>query len=139
MRHSVPAGAALLLVLVSAAAGADSIWARRETRAAYLFEDNRARRVGDLLTVSIQESTDVSENEKRDLSKATSFADKLSINANAALGKNLTRTGQGAYDASGASSRTFNGAAAFASARTFNDTVTVTVIDVMPNGNLVVE
>src|SRR5205823_2467008 len=35
--------------------------------------------------------------------------------------------------------RSFNGSSNFTSARVFNDTVTVTVIDVLPNGNLVVE
>ena len=36
---------------------ADSIWERRDQRSGYLFMDNRARRVGDLLTVSVNENT----------------------------------------------------------------------------------
>jgi flagellar L-ring protein precursor FlgH len=139
MRHSVPAGTVLLIVLIGAASGADSIWARREPHNAFLFEDLRARRVGDLLTIVIQENTTVNENEKRDLSKSTSFADKINVTANAALGKNLTRSGSGAYDGAGSSTRTFDGSAAFISGRVFTDTVTATVIDILPNGNLVVE
>ncbi len=139
MRYRVPVGAALLFVLVSAATGADSIWARREPRTAFLFEDTHARRVGDLLTINIQESTGVNETETRDLSKATAFEDKLNVTGNTASGKNTARSFTGAYDGAGSSTRTFNGAASFISGRTFNDVVTVTVIDVLPNGNLVVE
>ena len=50
-------------------ARADSIWERREQRSAFLFVDNRARRVGDLLTVTVKESTGAKNNEERTLDK----------------------------------------------------------------------
>ena len=139
MRHPVPLGAAVLLVLVSAATAADSIWARREPRIAFLFEDTRARHVGDLLTVTVLESTGVTNSDKRDLSKAAGFTDQISLTGAAALGKIFTRSGSGNYQGGGSSSRTFDGSAALSSARTFTDSVPVTVIDVLPNGNLIVE
>ena len=36
---------------------ADSIWDRRDPRYAFLFQDNRARAIGDILTVTVTETT----------------------------------------------------------------------------------
>jgi flagellar basal body L-ring protein FlgH len=56
---------------------ADSIWDRRDHRSAYLFIDNKARRVGDLLTVSVKESTGATNNEQRKLKKDTAASGKF--------------------------------------------------------------
>ena len=57
------------LLLSSAVVQADSIWERRDPNHAYLFRDQRARRVGDLLTVVIRESTLFNGKEKSKMQK----------------------------------------------------------------------
>src|SRR5262249_60647468 len=73
------------------------------------------------------------------LSKAASFADKFSFKFASAAGKSLAKDGSASLETSGDSNRKFNGSAEFTSGRTFIDRMSVTVIDVLPNGNLVVE
>lgn len=112
-------------------AHADSIWDRRDRRAAHLFEDNNARQVGDILTVAINESTEANEREERALGKTNA--------AGATLG--FRNAGGGSLDMEFNSTgrRNFNGSAQLSSDRRFLDRITVTVVDVLPNGNLVIE
>ena len=69
-----------------ATARADDIWDRRDPRAAFLFNDNRGRNIGDLLTISIDENTENNEREERALSKATSISDILKFAGKSSAG-----------------------------------------------------
>jgi flagellar L-ring protein precursor FlgH len=145
MRYSFSGGIFLAtlvfgtVVLQEAQTRADSIWERRDHRAAYLFEDNRARRVGDLLTVQVNEISNVNEQDKRDMDKATSFTNVLGYKGSSSAGSGVSRAGQLDFNINGSTDRTFKGQAQYQSNRVFTDNITVTVIDVQPNGNLVVE
>lgn len=97
-----------------------------------LFEDRRARRVGDTLTIAIGEKTAASK-------KSNTVADRSSSNqfgvtslaglpGKSFLNSNLNATSGFAFDGSGES----------ASNNDFTGTITVTVIDVLTNGNLLV-
>ena len=97
-----------------------------------LFEDRRARRIGDTLTIAISEKTAASK-------KSNTVADRSSSNqfgvtslaglpGKSFLNSNLNATSAFAFDGSGES----------ASNNDFTGTITVTVIDVLPNGNLLV-
>lgn len=127
-----------LITLVSFAS-ADSIWDRRDPKAAYLFHDNRARSVGDILTIAISENTANNERETRALDRGTNNSATANFEGNYQFGgadaKNGTLDGSG----STSSRRRFNGSAQMTSTRTFVDRMAVTVIDVLPNGNLVFE
>ena len=116
---------------------ADSIWERRDPRSAYLFMDNRARRVGDLLLVTVKESTGATNSEQRKLKKDTTASGKLDFS-----GK-TTGTGSkaaaAAVSADQSSDRSFEGTANYESERRLLDEMEVTVMDVLPNGNLVIE
>ena len=57
------------VVAFATPARAESLWERRDPRCAFLFEDTRARHVGDLLTIVVRESTDIGQREKRALDK----------------------------------------------------------------------
>ncbi len=97
-----------------------------------LFEDRRARRVGDTLTIAIGERTAASK--KSNTAAARASANQFGVTALAGLpGKsflnsNLNATSDFSFDGSGES----------ASNNDFTGTITVTVIDVLPNGNLLV-
>lgn len=97
-----------------------------------LFEDHRARMVGDILTVTINERTSAGKEADSSASKSGS----LSAAAPNLFGlvPGVTRK----LSASASASGKYEDEATINSSNTFNGTVTVTVIDVLPNGNLVV-
>lgn len=97
-----------------------------------LFEDHRARLVGDTLTVTIVEKVSASQ-------KSTSSVDKTgkveaSISALPGISPNsFARAG-----AAGSSSNSFAGKGATESSNDFSGTITAVVIEVLPNGHLLV-
>lgn len=119
-------------------ASADDIWDRRDHRAAHLFIDDRARRVGDNLTVIIVEATDIANSDARKMAKATKAGGIFNFKGSTQAGK-TSRDGVLNFDTSGSSNRTFDGSSNYTTDQKLQDKVTVTVIDVLPNGNLVIE
>jgi flagellar L-ring protein FlgH len=117
---------------------ADSIWERREHQSAFLFIDNRARRVGDLLTVVVKESTGARNNEERKLDKSTTASGKANFSGKTGS-DNASRGATASVGADQSSDRSFLGSAGYESDRTLLDQMTVTVTDILPNGNLVIE
>jgi flagellar L-ring protein precursor FlgH len=99
-----------------------------------LFEDNRARFVGDVLTIVINENFSASQEKKSSTAKSgtvTMDAPNVKLPVGGSLGAN-------AFSVNGASSNTFDGKGSTNSTNAFTGTITVTVLDVLPNGNLVV-
>jgi len=97
-----------------------------------LFEDRRARYVGDTITVNITESTTASAKSNTKVDKSNN--QKASVSAlNGLPGKSLLGLNLGAT-----SSTAFSGKGEAANNNVFTGNITVTVIDVMPNGNLLV-
>ncbi len=117
---------------------ADSIWDRRDQRAGYLFVDNRARRVGDLLTVVVREVTGASTTEERKLDKTNSNSGKFNFAGKTAT-TGAAKSAAAELSSDQSSERKFSGSAGYENDRKFLDQMTVTVIDVLPNGNLVIE
>lgn len=99
-----------------------------------LFEDRRARLVGDTLTIQIQEKTTARS------SSNSSVGRKGSVDAS--IGRLPFQSPESSLipklGVSGNSSNTFEGKGATGSDNAFSGTITVTVIEVLPNGNLVV-
>lgn len=114
-----------LVALAAPPATADSIWDRRDPRYANLFQDNRARNVGDLITVVVNETTNANEREQRSLDKANTLTGNASYIPGLTFNDSFRKQ--------------FNGNAQMTSGRTFQDRLTATVVDIMPNGNLVIE
>jgi flagellar L-ring protein precursor FlgH len=123
---------------------ADSIWAKRDQNKKDLYADYKARHIGDVITITISEKSLVDNKQNRNLSKSTS----RSINFDGQLGiVSKTPSGQvtGNYlprmpgiDMSASSSNTLDGKADYKDDRSFTDSITVVVVDIMPNNNLVV-
>ena len=97
-----------------------------------LFEDRRARLIGDVLTIVINEKTQAGKQASSDGSKTGAVKSAISAVAGLPL-KALQGMGVNAD-----SSTKFEDKSALNSSNTFSGTVTVTVIEVLPNGNLVV-
>jgi flagellar L-ring protein precursor FlgH len=97
-----------------------------------LFEDHRARLVGDTLTVQIVEKVAASQ-------KSTSSIDKTGTiggSVSALPGVRATAFARAAVE--GGSSNTFEGKGSTENTNDFSGVITSTVIDVLPNGHLVV-
>jgi len=113
--------------------GEGSLWADRAT----LYEDMRARRLNDIVTILISETTNASKKATTNNSNTSTVNDNmtslLGIPANQMLTKNL----QAGIQTSGATA--FAGEGDTASATTFTDTISAKVVEVLPNGNLVLE
>lgn len=107
-----------------------SIYSMASTRP--LFEDRRARFVGDVITINIAEKTAASKNSENKATRSASVdADVTTI---AGLpGKALQGLGLKASDMND-----FSGKGQNTSANNFTGTLTVTVIEVLANGNLLV-
>ena len=98
-----------------------------------LFEDRRPRNVGDILTIVISENVNASKNSATNANRTGNTT--LSFNAVPRALGGLFGASQNA-DVSGANALKAGGGSS--AANTFNGTITVTVLEVLPNGNLVV-
>ena len=95
-----------------------------------LFEDRRARYVGDTITVTITENTSAATKSNSNVAKTGSIS--------ASLGPNLNLPGKLLTELKANSSNTAAGKGDAAANNVFTGTITVTVIEVLPNGNLLV-
>jgi flagellar L-ring protein precursor FlgH len=117
----------------------ESMWARRDPKTAYLFQDYRARQVGDLLTIVVSESTEIDNQETRELNKQTNTNFAFNSAGGASAGKQMTRSFSNNLSAALQSGRKFDGTANTTIDRKFTDRMSVVVTQVLPNGNLVIE
>jgi flagellar L-ring protein precursor FlgH len=97
-----------------------------------MFEDRRARHVGDVLTIVINEKTQAGKQASSNASKDSSVDASVSAFAGLSLGT-LQKLGVNAQSASQYADKS-----AINSSNNFTGNVTVTVIEVLPNGNLIV-
>lgn len=97
-----------------------------------LFEDRRARMVGDILTIRIVENTNAAKSAATSASKSgaasVSVPTLFGVPASTTAKLGVSATGDTEFEEAGDASASNN----------FTGTIGVTVIDVLPNGNLVV-
>jgi len=100
-----------------------------------LFSDVSAKRVGDLITVVLDENINASKSATTSTSKDSSVA----IPAPNVLGGALTIDGRDILNTNIAAGNSFSGAGDAAQSNSLNGRVTVTVAEVLPNGYLMVQ
>jgi len=97
-----------------------------------LFEDRRARRVGDTLTIAILENTNASKKSATNTGRASNnnfgVTGLQGLPGKSFLGSTLGATSDFSFDGKGESTNN----------NVFTGTITVTVTEVLPNGNLLV-
>lgn len=135
MKWSANTYLALVLVLLACdGLQAGSIWAKRDRTMKRLYVDDVARHIGDTLTIKIVESSKVDNKGKRDLKKETA----RSSDFNGDLNIDHVLPSIPGFTMNADSSNELKSKADFKDERSFEDRVSVVVMDVLPNGNLVV-
>ncbi len=125
---------------VAAAPAATAAPARRASGSIYqpvsyrpTFEDSRARHVGDIVTIQIVESLAASQVSKSTVNRNTSIDTAITPPLPGILGPDLKNLEMAAK-----TNNDFSGKGGTEAANTFSGSITATVIDVLPNGNLIV-
>lgn len=121
------------IVPMQAAPTAGAIYAAGPTL--NLYADRRARDVGDLLTITLLENTTA----QTSANTATSKESGLTIGSPSLFGAPVTLGGKDILSASANGEREFTGKGNSAQSNRLQGSVTVTVIQRLPNGNLVVQ
>lgn len=114
-----------IFISVTAVAGAQSLWSDDSTQS--IFADRKAHAIGDSLTIIISESSKASRSKNANNSKSAS---------------NTLNAGTGIFDflasASASGSDSFKASGAINDTNSVSGRITVQVIEVKPNGNMVV-
>lgn len=122
------------VVVAPSQASPGAIYRTQSGNGLVLFADTKAVNVGDLLTVALVEKTVAS-------SKATTSVTKssnLEMSAPTLLGQSPQLNGRPLFDANASAGREFSGNGDSAQSNRLEGSVTVTVAERLPNGNLVI-
>ena len=111
----------------------DSIY--QQNTAWLLHEDRRARMVGDMLTVMLEEQTDAAKKAETGTSKASS----VNVTSPTILGGTVTHGGRDILANSIEADQSFDGSGESKQSNSLSGSVTVTVVEVLSNGNMVVQ
>lgn len=112
--------------------GGGSIYSR--SRNMSLFLDRRARQVGDTITVSLLEQTDAT----KQSSTSTAKDQSSSVPGVTLFGRGVTKDGIPILETSIDSEQEFSGSGSSSQSNRLTGNITVTVSDVLANGNLLV-
>ncbi|CAA0099886.1 flagellar basal body L-ring protein FlgH [Zhongshania aliphaticivorans] len=97
-----------------------------------LFLDRRARQVGDIITINLEEKTDASKSS----STATGKESNLAIPTVTLLGRGVTHNGVPIVNSGVSSDQDFSGQGTSSQSNSLTGSITVTVSEVLRNGSL---
>jgi flagellar L-ring protein precursor FlgH len=119
---------------------AGSIWAKRDKNSKSIYADDKACKIGDVLTIVISESSNIENEVERVLKNDT--ARSIGFDADKYLDHKpfswLPRIPGLTDSIDVTSSKSLTGGAKYEDERIYTDKITVVVEDIHPNGNLVV-
>lgn len=124
---------AMPIVIEKTATSNGSIYHSSNNR--FLFEDLKARRVGDLITVILEEQTNAAKTASTNTNKDSS----IEIPGPTILGLPVTKNGRSLLNASATSNTKFSGSGDSSQSNSLSGNITVTVSQVLPNGNMFVK
>jgi flagellar L-ring protein precursor FlgH len=141
--RKVSAFALAIFVLLSATCSqAGSIWAKRGKNMKDLYADDVARQIGDILTINITEASKVDNKAKRDMkkdtSRSTTFGGGPNFPSKGTLDKLLPEQLLPSFNMNASSDNELKSKADYKDERKFVDQVSVVVMDILPNHNLIV-
>lgn len=126
----------VLLILSNNVALASSIWKKRITLNTNLYNDNRARAVGDIVTVEINESTEITGTEDSSANNSKNHSVNLDTSSFLTSVKDIS-----GYlpNFTADTSHSFSGTGEYESNRNINLELTAVVTEILANGNLIIE
>ncbi len=128
-----------LLLVHTGTVAADSLWKDTSSHPVSMFADKKAHAIGDTLTVIIQENNGATRNNSTSTAKKVSQDASISSFLYGPGASSLLMKG-GQYPAlKYGNANTFDGSGTIANSETINAQLAVRVIDVLPNGNLIIE
>jgi len=134
--HARSCGFVLMVLLLSSGSlQAGSIWAKRTAAAKPMYADDKANQIGDVLTIIISEIHKVDNKVKQDLSRTSDRSFDLGGD-DISGGHILPNVSKVKVDVD--SSKSLSGKSDYKDERKIEDRITVVVMDIHPNGNLVV-
>lgn len=138
MKNKIIANFLISLVFLSliSHARADSLWKKRITLNTNLYNDNRARGIGDIVTVQINESTEITG--KEDSSADSSNSHSLNVDSKNFLTKVKDISGY-LPNITADTSHSFSGKGDYESNRNITLELTAVVTEILANGNLIIE
>ena len=122
-----------MLVLAPAQAAAQSLWSSESLADGTLYTDQVARRKGDLLTILVKETTAITEKAKTETKRKSDMSASVTALPTAPTDSLSLAKGQAASD------KNFKGEGTFEASGDVRATITARVLDVLENGNLLVE
>lgn len=97
-----------------------------------LFEDRKANRIGDILTVRLAEQTNATKNSQTTTDKST----EATLANPTVFGRALTKGGVPLFEGSLSGERSFDGKGSSSQSNSLAGDITVTVVEKLANGNL---
>jgi flagellar L-ring protein precursor FlgH len=139
MKAASSSALVLLLALSAAGAHGDSLWTSSQQGEHGLIADRKAGRTGDILTITVQETATAQNSQQRKDSRTSTLQDSVGqFLFSSAASKMGTHNGElPSINLSGSSS--FTGGGQVNNSQTLSASAAVLVVDVLPNGNLVIE
>ena len=114
----------------------DSLWAKKDENKPNLYSDDVAHKIGDVLTITINEISNMDNKSDRKMSKKTSRDQQF--DGNISVEHVFSSIPAVTFGTGTEYNNEFDSKADNKNERSYIDNITVVVIDVMPNGNLVV-
>lgn len=125
----------VLVAALAASARADSLWTAKGGDPLSIFADRKASRVGDIVTIVVQEAASASTTQNKESTRSSTVNDAVTqfLFSNA-----LSHNGQlPSVQLAGKSD--YSGGGAVTNANSVNSRAAVLVTDVLPNGNFVIQ
>jgi flagellar L-ring protein precursor FlgH len=122
---------AVFVITSTACSRAGSIWAKRDKNMKAIYADDVARQIGDVLTIKISEDSKVDNKAKRDMQKETDRSSSFD-------GKLGNFADLGEFGMAAESNNELKSKADYKDERKYEDSITVVVVDILPNRNLIV-
>jgi flagellar L-ring protein precursor FlgH len=128
----------ILVLLPATCLQAGSIWAKRDKNMKELYADDVARQIGDILTIIISEDSKVDNKAKRDLKKDTNRSNTFNGELGITTPNHNILPRMPGFTMAATSGNELKSKADYKDERKFEDQVSIVVMDILPNHNLVV-
>ena len=120
-------------------AGGTSLWAKREHSASNMYADSRARQIGDIITIIISEAVKTERDSNIKTAKKETILNRITSVFFPSTSSNMGKHNGSLPIMDRNTNNSFDGGGTVDNEDTFEGKITAQVIEVYPNGNLLVQ